>query len=89
MTLTSILVLWAVVTTAVVVLAYARMSLGLHDLLHTHLTRDPTQALERQDVERGVRLEWLDRIGIPMTVLSALLALAALFMWALESAGPS
>jgi hypothetical protein len=79
--------IWAVVTTAVVVLAYMRMHMGLHDLLQVHLSGGGP-AVEPHEMRVSKRVQMLDRIGIPLTVVSALLALAIFFVWAMEQAGP-
>ena len=84
-TLTTLTVVWAVVTTAVVVLAYWRAKIGLHDVLGVHLSTGPP--VEVAEAKRGRKIDRLDRIGVPLTVASALLALAMLMVWAAESGG--
>ena len=87
MELTTLIIVWAVVTTAVVVLAYMRMHMGLHDLLQVHLSGGGP-AVEPREMRLSKRVQMLDRIGIPLTVVSAVLALAIFFVWAMEQAGP-
>ena len=87
MTLMAWIVAWAVVTTAVVVLAYLRLVFGLHEVLGVKFG-SPEQVqfyLEQQKSER--RLERLDVVGITLTAVSAVLALVVLFLWEIESGG--
>jgi|GEM_PF-2249467 len=88
MELTTLIIAWVVVTTIVVILAYMRMTMGLHDIMEVHLSGSGP-AVDPEDVRRSTRMEKIDRIGIPLTVLSALIALAILFVWAVSQAGPS
>lgn len=88
MELTTLIICWVVVTTVAVVLAYVRMSMGLHDVMEIHLSGDGPP-VDPDDVRRSTRMAKIDRVGIPMTVLSALIALAILFAWAVEQAGPN
>ena len=87
MELTTLIMIWAVVTTVVVILGYWRMTLGLHDLLAVHFTGDQP-AVDPNDVRVSDRVRRIDRVGIPLTAVSALLALAILAVWAMEQAGP-
>jgi len=88
MDLTTLIISWVVVTTVVVVLAYMRMTMGLHDVLEVHLSGNEP-AIEPKDRRRFTRIERIDRIGIPLTVVSALIAIAILLVWAAEQAGPA
>ena len=88
MELTTLIMIWTLVTTTVVVLGYARMRMGLHDLLRVHLTGGQP-AIDPEEARLSQRIRTLDRVGIPLTVLSALLALAIFVVWAMEQAGPS
>jgi hypothetical protein len=88
MELTTLIMIWVMVTTAVVVLAYTRMSMGLHDVLQVHLGGD-RPAIDPREMKISKRVQTLDRIGIPLTVVSALLALAIFVVWALQQAGPA
>ena len=88
MELTTLIMIWAIVTTAVVVLAYMRMSFGLHDLLDVHLSGNQP-AIDAHDMKIGERVKAIDRFGIPLTVVSALLALAIFVVWAMQQAGPN
>ena len=40
-----------------------------------------------EEARRGSRIGRLDKYGIPLTVLSALMAIAVVIVWAMESAG--
>ncbi len=84
-TLTTLTVVWALVTTVVVVLGYWRARLGLHDVLGVHLSSGA--AVDADEAARGQKIERLDRFGIPLTVVSILLAFAMLLVWAVDSAG--
>ena len=87
MELSTLITIWVLVTTAVVVLAYWRMTLGLHDLMAMHLSGD-RPAVDPKEMLVSKRIQMLDRIGIPMTVVSAILAVAIVLVWAMENAGP-
>jgi hypothetical protein len=88
MELTTLIMIWTLVTTTVVGLGYARMRMGLHDVLRVHLTGGQP-AIDPDEVRLSQRIRTLDRVGIPLTVLSALLALVIFVVWAMEQAGPS
>jgi hypothetical protein len=88
MDLTTLIMIWALVTTAVVVLAYMRMTFGLHDLLDVHLSGNQP-AVDAHDTKISKRVRTIDRIGIPLTILSAALALAIFVEWAMQQAGPN
>ena len=83
--LTGLIVGWVIVTTLAVVLAYYRMTLGLHDVIDLHIAMK--DGLDPEEARRGSRMGKLDKVGIPLTVLSALLAVGVLLVWAMESAG--
>jgi hypothetical protein len=84
--LTGLIVAWVVVTTVAVVLAYYRMTLGLHDVLDIHLASKGGEGLDVDDIRRGGRMAKLDKWGIPLTVLSALTMIAIVLVWAMENA---
>ena len=86
--LTTLIMIWALVTTAVVVLAYMRMTMGLHDILDIHLSGNQP-GMDAHDTKISKRVRTIDRIGIPLTIVSALLALAILAQWAMQQAGPN
>ncbi len=88
MELTTLIMLWVLVTTAVIVLAYVRMTFGMHDLLQVHFSGD-RPSVDPREVKVSSRVRALDRVGIPLTVVSALLALAIVLVWAVQQAGPS
>ena len=83
--LNGLIVGWVVITTLVVLLAYYRMTLGLHDMIDLHVAMK--DGLDPQEVRRGARMGKLDKFGIPLTVLSALMAIAVVLVWATQSAG--
>ncbi len=87
MELATLTTIWTVVTTVVVVLAYMRMTMGLHDLLDVHFSGNQP-AIDAHDQAISRRVRTIDRIGIPLTVVSALLAGAIFVVWALQQAGP-
>ena len=87
MDLTTLIAIWAVVTTVVVILAYMRMTMGLHDVLDIHLSGN-RPAVDDHDVKLSNRVQTIDRIGIPLTVVSGLLAAAIFVVWAMQEAGP-
>lgn len=87
MELTTWIIGWVAVTTVVVVLGYVRMTIGLHDMLDLHLGAGGQSGLSPEETQRGARLKVIDRIGIPLTVISALMMLVIVFLWAIESAG--
>jgi hypothetical protein len=82
------IVAWTVVTTAAVVLGYFRMTFGLHEILGVRLG-SPHQKefyLEQQTVER--KLNKIDMVGIGLTLVSAVMMLVIVALWAIQSAGP-
>ena len=85
--LTGLIVVWVVVTTVAVALAYYRMTLGLHDVIDIHLGSHGTEGLDADDIRRGTRMAKLDRWGIPLTVLSVVTMIGIVLVWAVESAG--
>jgi hypothetical protein len=87
MELTTLIMLWVLVTTAVIVLAYMRMMFGMHDLLQVHFSGD-RPPVDPREVKMSSRVRTLDKVGIPLTVVSALLALAIGLVWAIQEAGP-
>ena len=84
--LTGLIVAWVVVTTAAVVLAYYRMTLGLHDVIDIHLASKGGEGLDADDIRRGSRIAKLDKWGIPLTVLSVLTMIGVVLVWASENA---
>lgn len=84
--LTGLIVAWVVVTTAAVVLAYYRMTLGLHDIIDIHLSSKNGEGLDADDIRRGGRMAKLDKWGIPLTVLSVLTAIGVVLAWATGNA---
>lgn len=87
MELSTLISIWVVVTTAVVVLAYTRMSMGMHEMMRVHLS-GTQPAIDAGEAKLIARMRTLDRVGIPLTALSAVLALAIFIVWAMSQAGP-
>ena len=87
MTLMTWIVAWAVVTTAVVVLAYLRLTFGLHEVLGVKFGSPEQAQFYLEQGKNARKLERLDLVGITLTAVSALLALVVLFLWAIGSAG--
>ena len=87
MELTTLMMIWTIVTTAVVILAYMRMTYGLHDVLDIHLSGD-RPAIDAHDMRIFDRVRMIDRFGIPLTIVSGLLAAAIFVVWAMQEAGP-
>jgi len=74
------MVIWVVVTTAVVVLAYFRLTYGLHDILGVRFGAHAQEFFEEKEkVEH--RMDTLDKVGILLTALSVLLALGLVLAW--------
>jgi hypothetical protein len=87
MDLTSWMILWVVATAIAVVLAYYRITLGLHDEIGMRLgTANQTEFYQRQ-WKLHHRMTQLDRYGIVFTVASAILAVVVVLAWALGSGG--
>lgn len=85
MTLMTWIVIWAVVTTAVVVLGYLRLTFGLHEILGVKFSGSEESKfyIEQGKVER--KLEKLDILGIALTALSAVMAVILVLLWAAQS----
>jgi hypothetical protein len=83
--LNGLIVGWVVVTTVALLLAYYRMTLGLHDVIDLHVAMK--DGLDPEEIRRGSRISRLDKLGIPLTILSALMAIAVVLVWATQSAG--
>ncbi len=81
------IIVWAAVTTAVVVLAYLRLTFGLREISGVRFgSAEQTEFYEQQQkMER--KLNRLDFFGIALTVVSALMGLVIIVLWAIESAG--
>ncbi|MBI1353115.1 MAG: hypothetical protein GC160_02130 [Acidobacteria bacterium] len=88
MELTTLIIGWVLVTTTVVVLAYMRMTMGLHDILAVRFTGQGP-AVDPKESQRTSRMTKIDRVGIPLTIVSAAMALAILVVWAMQQAGPA
>ena len=69
------MILWAVLTTIVIILAIWRLLGGLHELGGIHLATGGQKELE-QEVRAVRKLNRIDHWGIGLTVVSAVLILA-------------
>ena len=78
---------WTVVTTIVVIVGYFRLTFGLHEVLGTRLgsTHQAEFYEQQRKVER--RFNRLDIVGMTLTVVSALMMVVIVFLWAIESGG--
>jgi hypothetical protein len=87
MSLMAWIVLWAVVTTAVVVLAYYRLTLGLHEVLGIKLGSGHQAEFYDQQLKIERKLDRLDMFGVILTVASALMVITIVILWAIEAGG--
>jgi hypothetical protein len=89
MDLTSWMVLWVAATAVAVVLGYYRMTLGLHDEIGMPI--GSVKQAEFYQRQRNVqqKITRLDRYGIGFTIVSAILAVVVVLVWAMESGGRS
>lgn len=80
------MILWALVTTAVVVLALWRNMLGLHDLggIHIGEGEEKDAEVEEQLTRKIARIE---KWGKSLTVASGVLILGIGLLWVLNSLG--
>ena len=85
MDLTSWIILWIVATAIAIVLGYYRMTLGLHEVMGMRIGEpDQAEFYQRQQSLQHKVMQ-LDRFGIAFTVISAVLALVVVLVWAMES----
>ena len=83
MDLTPWIIFWAAVTTVVMVLAFYRLSLGMHEDADLHLTEDdPAPGVEQ--VAMAKRISLVEKLGKSLTVVSVLLILFIAGVWAFE-----
>ena len=78
---------WAVVTTAVVVLGYLRLTMGLHEVLGVRFGSGHQAEFYSEQRMQSQRMKRLDLIGMVLTAVSVLMVLVVLALWAIESAG--
>jgi len=74
------LILWAMITTAVVILALWRLMIGLHDLGGIHIAAGGERELQRE-AEVTRRETRIEQWGKTLTVVSALLIVGIGFAW--------
>ena len=87
MDLMSWIIAWAIVTTAVVVLGYLRLTFGLHEVSGVRFGSGHQEEFYQQQQKMDRKLHRLDFFGIALTVISALMVLVIIVLWAIESAG--
>jgi hypothetical protein len=90
MELSGYIVGWVLVTTIVVALGFYRLTLGLHEVLGVRFNSpdesDDTEFYKQQGkIER--KMEAIDKIGVALTAVSAILAVIITLMWAAASGG--
>jgi hypothetical protein len=74
------IIAWAIVTTVVLVLAFYRLTLGLHEDPGMHLdAAEAPQAKAKMAMER--RIDKIELYGKSLTILSAVLIGVTAFLW--------
>ena len=87
MNLMTWIVAWTVVTTAVIVVGYFRLTFGLHEILGMRLGEPDEEKFYQEQSNVDRRFNRLDLIGMTLTVASALMMLVIVILWAIESGG--
>lgn len=87
MSLMTWIVAWTVVTTVVIVVGYFRMTFGLHEILGMRIGSSDDAKFYREQANVDRRFNRLDLIGMTLTVVSALMMLVIVILWAIESGG--
>ena len=83
MQLTALFILWAVVTTVVLVLAFYRLTLGMHE--HTDLHIDQAEAAQAAaQMEMDKKISKIELYGKTLTVLSLVLIAWIATAWVYE-----
>ena len=83
MDLTPWIIFWAAVTTVVMLLAFYRLSLGMHEDADLHLN-DDDPAPNVAQVAMAKRINRVETMGKSLTVVSVLLVLFIAGIWAFE-----
>lgn len=81
------IVAWTIVTTIVVVLAYFRLTFGLHEVMGARLGSAQSAQFYEEQRHSEQRFNRLDVAGMMLTVTSALMMFVIVILWAIESAG--
>ena len=81
------IVAWTIVTTLVVVLAYFRLTFGLHEVLGSRLGSARSAEFYEEQKHTEQRFNRLDLAGMILTAASALMMFVIVILWAIESAG--
>jgi hypothetical protein len=79
------IVVWAIVTTAVVVLAYYRMTLGLHEILGVGLGSGHQAEFYGKQLKLERKMDKLDVFGAILTGISAIMVVVITILWAIEA----
>jgi hypothetical protein len=79
------IVVWAIVTTAVVVLAYYRMTLGLHEIIGVRLGSGHQAEFYGEQIKLERKMDKLDVFGAILTGLSAVMVVVIAILWAIEA----
>jgi hypothetical protein len=87
MNLMTWIVAWTVVTTVVIVVGYFRLTFGLHEVLGMRLGEPDEVKFYQEQTNVDRRFNRLDLIGMTLTVVSALMMLVIVILWAIESGG--
>ena len=83
MDLTPWIIFWAAVTTVVMLLAFYRLSLGMHEDAVLHLNEEDS-APNLQQVAMAKRIDLVEMIGKSLTIVSVLLVMFIAGVWAFE-----
>lgn len=83
MDLTPWIIFWAAVTTVVMLLAFYRLSLGMHEDADLHLNEEDA-APNLEQVAMAKRIDLVEMIGKSLTVVSVLLVFFIAGVWAFE-----
>lgn len=87
MSLMGWVIVWAVVTTAVVVLAYFRLTMGLHEVLGVRFGSGHQAEFYGEQRAQSRKMKRLDAAGMILTAASVLMVFVIVVLWAIESAG--
>ena len=83
MDLTPWIIFWAAVTTVVMLLAFYRLSLGMHEDADLHLNEEDA-APNLEQAAMAKRIDLVEMIGKSLTVVSVLLVFFIAGVWAFE-----
>ncbi len=89
MSLMTWIVLWTVVTTVALVLAYVRLMYGLHEIRGLRLSSGHQEEFYKKQLQDERRLNKIDIFGIPLTAASVLMMFVIVISWLIEQGGMS